>query len=187
MLCGIYKQYLIFFKTIEQNNELEWNNLMAIVRKAEVKDLGFIQQIAKESWNDAYRGLIPEDIQERFLREAYADELMPVRLERTLLLVAENNGELVGFANASQKAGIGNLHAIYLLPDAKGRGIGSQLLERLVAELEPIHEMHVEVEKGNRSGETFYAAKGFKMVDEFAEDLYGHTLITKKMVLELSN
>jgi GNAT superfamily N-acetyltransferase len=160
---------------------------MAIIRKAAVKDLGTIQKIAKESWNDTYRGLIPEDIQERFLGEAYADELMPVRLERTLLLVAENDGKLVGFANASQKEGIGNLHAIYLLPVAKGRGIGSQLLESLFAELGPIREMHVEVEKGNKSGETFYTAKGFKMVAEFTENLYGHTLTTKKMVLELAN
>lgn len=159
---------------------------MAIIRKAAAADFESIQTIASKSWNDTYQGLIPEDIQSRFLSEAYSDEMMPVRLEKTLLLVAEKEGELVGFANASEKAGAAHLHAIYLLPEAKGSGIGTQLLEHLIAELAPVSEIYVEVEKGNKSGETFYAAKGFKEIRVFEEDLYGHTLTTRKMVLSVA-
>lgn len=159
---------------------------MAVTRKATTGDLKSIQTIASKSWNDTYQGLIPEDIQSRFLSEAYSDKMMPVRLEKTLLLVAEQGGELVGFANASGKEGAAYLHAIYLLPKAKGSGIGTQLLEHLIAELGPVHEIHVEVEKGNKSGETFYAAKGFKEIEVFEEDLYGHTLTTRKMVLSVA-
>lgn len=166
--------------------ETEWRKTMAIIRKAATGDLGSIQTIASKSWNDTYRGLIPEDVQSRFLSEAYSDAMMPVRLEKTLLLVADQGEELVGFANASKKVGTAHLHAIYMLPEAKGSGIGTQLLEHLIAELAPVREIYVEVEKGNRSGETFYAAKGFKEIGIYQEDLYGHTLTTRKMVLRVA-
>lgn len=158
---------------------------MVLIRKAKSEDLGEIQKIAKISWNDTYKGLIPEEIQSRFLEEAYSDERMPVRLSRTSLFVAEYDGKLLGFANASQKDGIANLHAIYLLPDAKGQGIGTELLQKLIDEMAPIREIQVEVEKGNSIGEKFYEAKGFDEIGEYAEDLYGHVLTTKKMTLKL--
>lgn len=158
---------------------------MVMIRKAEVEDLGEIQTIAKTSWNHTYSGLIPEEVQSRFLAEAYSDEMMPMRLSRTLLYVAEENGKLIGFANASQKAGIASLHAIYLLPETKGKGTGTKLLQKLLDEMAPIQEIQVEVEKGNTSGERFYEARGFKNIEEYEEDLYGHILRTKKMVLKI--
>lgn len=45
----------------------------------------------------------------------------------------------------------------------------------------------MEVEAGNTSGESFYRAKGFIKEDEYEEELYGHLLHTKKMVLKLSD
>lgn len=46
-------------------------------------------------------------------------------------------------------------------------------------------EIHLEVEKENAIGTTFYKAKGFKIVDEYDDDFDGHILKTVRMELIL--
>ena len=157
--------------------------MKAIVRKAQKKDILAIQQVAKESWHETYRELIPAAIQDQFLKQAYSDEMMAKRIDHSLFLVAESDSNVIGYAAAFQKDGQADLSAIYLLPEAKGNGIGTQLLEGVLEALDGVKELYVEVEKGNNSGETFYEAKGFVLVDEYEDDLFGHALQTKKMVL----
>ena len=139
--------------------------------------------MAKESWHDTYKELIPEAVQNQFLGQAYSDEMMAKRIDHSLFLVAESDSDVIGYAAAFQKEDQADLSAIYLLPDAKGNGIGTQLLEGVLGELDGVKEIYLEVEKGNSSGETFYEAKGFTIVDEYEDDLFGHALLTKKMVL----
>ena len=159
---------------------------MAIqIRKAEIEDISSIQYIAKKSWNDTYKELIPVPIQEKFLKEAYSDEFMIKRVQQSLLMVAEDKVKLVGFANAFIKGNKGELSAIYLLPEVQRQGIGSQLLEAMITKLNDINEIYVEVEKGNLIGERFYEAKGFKLVREYEDDFYGHTLQTKRLILNV--
>lgn len=158
-------------------------HLKAIIRKAQKKDIQAIQHVAKESWHDTYKELIPEAIQDQFLKQAYSDEMMAKRIDHSLFLVAESDSDVIGYAAAFQKDGQADLSAIYLLPDAKSNGIGTQLLDGVLEALDGVKELYVEVEKGNTSGETFYAAKGFSVVDEYEDDLFGHALQTKKMVL----
>ncbi|WKA52833.1 GNAT family N-acetyltransferase [Planococcus liqunii] len=158
-------------------------HLKAIIRKAQKKDIQAIQQVAKESWHETYKELIPAAIQDQFLKQAYSDETMVKRIDHSLFLVAESDSNVIGYAAAFQKDGQADLSAIYLLPEAKGNGIGTQLLEGVLEALDGVKELYVEVEKGNNSGETFYAAKGFVLVDEYEDDLFGYALQTKKMVL----
>ncbi|MBZ5201866.1 GNAT family N-acetyltransferase [Planomicrobium chinense] len=164
-----------YFKGVE--------HLKAVIRKAQKKDIQAIQHVAKESWHDTYKELIPEAIQDQFLEQAYSDEMMAKRIDHSLFLVAENDSDVIGYAAAFQKENEADLSAIYLLPDAKGNGVGTQLLEGVLEALDSVKELYVEVEKGNTSGETFYEAKGFAVVDEYEDDLFGHVLQTKKMVL----
>jgi N-acetylglutamate synthase-like GNAT family acetyltransferase len=154
-----------------------------IIRKAQQEDIKAIQQVAKRSWHDTYQGLIPEQVQDQFLRMAYSDAYMVKRVEQTVCVVAEMDKQVVGFANASQKEDKADLHAIYLLPSAKGNGIGTRLLHALLEEMTGIKQLYVEVEKGNASGEQFYNAKGFTVVNEYEDELFGHKLQTKQLVL----
>lgn len=154
------------------------------IRKATTEDIQMIQGIAKISWNDTYRGLIPEPIQAKFLEKAYSDDFMVKRLQQTLLMVAEVNSDMVGFANAFIDDNAAELSAIYLLPEAQGKGVGTKLLTAIINQLN-VNEISVEVEKGNLVGEKFYEAKGFHVVKEYEDDLFGHTLQTKQMILKL--
>ncbi|WP_088006445.1 GNAT family N-acetyltransferase [Indiicoccus explosivorum] len=156
------------------------------IRKAEQEDIPGIQRTAKISWQNTYRALIPSHVQEQFIENAYSDEMMQKRLERSILIVAEEDGEIIGFANGFTNSEKAELAAIYLLPEVQGRGIGTRLLEAVVLNLDGYQELFVEVEKGNDRGEQFYEAKGFRFVREYEDELFGHKLRTKQLVLPIN-
>ncbi|WP_307892486.1 GNAT family N-acetyltransferase [Bacillus swezeyi] len=157
------------------------------IHKMEKKDIRQVQQVAKASWNHTYEGMIPFDVQEKFLQKAYNDERMQQRLEHSLILVSEADGKIIGFANCSfvREGGEANLAAIYLYPEYQGKGIGTALLEEGIKHLEGVKKLFVEVEKDNRNGKHFYQAKGFEDVSEYEEDFEGHILKTVRMVLNV--
>ena len=160
---------------------------MAIeVRKMTLQDISKVQQVAKISWHHTYEGIIPRHIQDNFLANAYNDENMVRRVERSHAFVALLDEEVVGFANFSYVKVDGNseLAAIYLLPEAQGKGLGTKLLEQGLA-LPNIKAIELSVEKDNASGMNFYLAKGFKQIDSFKEDFAGHEQYTVRMRLDL--
>jgi len=94
-----------------------------------------------ESWRSTYAGIVPDD----YL--AGLDETLRVKLWSewlsgdTAVLVAERGGRVVGFAHAGKireavETCDAELYSLYLLREAQGRGIGSQLLKGMAAVLE---------------------------------------------------
>lgn len=160
---------------------------MVIIRKMHVEDIPQVQDVAKKSWNATYEGIIPFEIQEKFLKVAYNNDRMKQRLERSFLFVAEIDSIVVGFANFSpvNDEGKAELGAIYLYPEYQGKGIGSALLQKGINELEGVVEIYINVERDNEIGKSFYDAKGFQVLKEFDDDFEGHILKTVRMVLNV--
>ena len=112
------------------------------IRAATPEDAPAIAGVHVASWRSAYRGLIDD---------AYLDALTPARrLEMwsswfdvpepdALLLVALEEGEVVGFLEAGRAEGndeaCAEIHALYLLPAWTGKGIGSGLLDAAVGSM----------------------------------------------------
>lgn len=157
------------------------------IRKAEMNDIKFVQQVAKVSWNSTYEGIIPDEIQENFLTAAYSDDMMERRIKNSLFLVAVAEEEIVGFANFSpvREEGEAELGAIYLLPEYQGNAIGTALLQEGIHLLEGVRKVFINVEKENEIGKNFYQAKGFQVFSEFDDDFDGHILKTIRMVLQV--
>ncbi|MED0673985.1 GNAT family N-acetyltransferase [Aneurinibacillus aneurinilyticus] len=157
------------------------------IRKMQKEDIQQVQQVSKASWNYAYEGIIPFEIQESFLKFAYNDEMMQRRLENSFIWIAEVDEKIVGFANFSpvKEDGETELTAIYLNPEHQGKGIGTALLNEGIINLEDAKEIFINVEKDNSIGTTFYKAKGFKVVSEFDDDFNGYILKTVRMVLKV--
>lgn len=160
---------------------------MVIIRTMHVEDIPQVQDVAKKSWNATYEGIIPFEIQEKFLKVAYNNDRMKQRLERSFLFVAEIDSNVVGFANFSPvyDEGKAELGAIYLYPEYQGKGIGSALLQKGINELEGVEEIYINVERDNEIGKSFYDAKGFQVLKEFDDNFEGHILKTVRMVLNV--
>ncbi|MEK4229613.1 GNAT family N-acetyltransferase [Solibacillus sp. FSL H8-0538] len=156
------------------------------IRKMHIDDIKAVQHIAEVSWNRTYDGIIPLTVQNIFLAVAYSEEMLMKRLKMTPFFVVEEHGELIGFANFSpvKENGEIELSAIYILPEAQHKGVGTQLLTYGLANLKP-NRICLNVESENTIGKNFYYAKGFKFIEEFDEDFNGYRLKTTRMALEI--
>ncbi|MCM3164811.1 GNAT family N-acetyltransferase [Metabacillus litoralis] len=156
------------------------------IRKMNEGDIEQVQHVARSSWRTTYNGIIPDSTQENFVATAYSSEMLFKRLNETLFLVAEEEGEIIGFANFTplkdeRKVELG---AIYLYEDYQGKGIGTDLLNAGIQHLNDVKKIYVNVEKENLAGVNFYKSKGFIIETEY-EDLFdGHVLQTVRMVLD---
>lgn len=158
---------------------------MITIREAENADIRYIRDIAIKTWHHTYKGLIPEEAQDKFLAKAYSDEFLKKRIMESIFLVAEQENVVVGFANAFQQDQKAELSAIYIYPEYQGNGIGTKLFNNILSLLDSANKLYVDVEKGNHTGEVFYRSKGFQEVKEYEDNLFGHTFQTKQLILIL--
>ncbi|HEY1627534.1 MAG TPA: GNAT family N-acetyltransferase [Streptosporangiaceae bacterium] len=116
------------------------------VRDARPGDAPAIAEVHVASWRGAYHGLIPQEILDGLDVPARTQRWTRI-IDRTdsargAVLVAEDDGRIIGFANVGQtrdsdaEAGrTGELTAIYLEPSSWGRGAGRSLMEAAVSRL----------------------------------------------------
>lgn len=157
------------------------------IRNMTKGDIASVQAIARKTWDATYEGIIPREVQEKFLNSAYSDERMEYRMNNSHIFIAETSKKVIGFANFSpvNDKGEAELGAIYIYPEYQGAGVGTALLEKGIEGLEGIKKLYVHVEKDNEIGKAFYHAKGFQVIKEFDDDFDGHILKTIQMVLEV--
>ncbi len=94
-------------------------------------------------------------------REEIAANFEPGLLQRRLVLVAENEGAVVGYMTMSPG---GMVPALYLVPAARGQGIGKALLDRAKAESHGI--VNLTVFEPNHAARRFYDREGFSEVPD---------------------
>ncbi|RNF38541.1 GNAT family N-acetyltransferase [Planococcus salinus] len=158
-----------------------------MIRAGTPQDITSVQEIAHISWSDTYEGIIPSQIQKSFLDKSYSAAMVEMRLERTILLLAEHDGEAVGFANFTKvdEDGDAELIAMYLKPEHQRNGYGKQLLHSGLSYLLNGSQLFVYVECENKKGRHFYETNGFELVEEFEELFEGHPLKTAKYVYRM--
>ena len=142
-----------------------------MIRRADVADAGTIARIHVESWNVAYRGIMPADVIKRtdlayrtsFWAERIADREWPVFL-------IEEDGEAVAFCQMistpdadDDPTRVGHITSLHVLPHLRGRGYGRVLLDVVFAELRRrgFSEVTLWVLEGNRKARAFYEGNGF--------------------------
>jgi len=116
---------------------------MTTIRPAFDADADDIRRVARAAWHDAYDALDPDVIDET-IADWYADPLgsalhgwaegVPANdldaIEATLL-VAEQDGAVVGFTQGITMHTTGTMLRLYVHPDVHGEGIGTALYEGL--------------------------------------------------------
>lgn len=159
------------------------------IRKMTVTDIQGVYDVAKITWHDTYQKIIPEDIQDRFIEFAYVDNMLKKRMAQSIFLVAEKDGNVVGFIDIFKKSlgAKAELNALYVLPSEQGKGIGTMLLSEGLKLAGAIDSLLVVVEKENESGRRFYDAKGFRKRKEFEEEFMGWKLNSVEMILHLDH
>ena len=142
---------------------------MVTVRPATAADAPAMGRLVVRAWQAAYRGHMPDAYLDGLRAEdraAYWDGVLRREDLRGVVLVAERDGEVVGFAAAGPSPdpeGAGELFAINLDPDHWGTGAGRALLEAVQAELDRMGfaESVLWVLPGNARARRFYEIAGW--------------------------
>ncbi|USZ70254.1 GNAT family N-acetyltransferase [Natronosalvus halobius] len=140
------------------------------IREATSADSERIRSVAQRSLAESYTHFLDDETIDEAAGNWYGDDLQDaVEREHTVYLVAENDGETVGFSQSElvgENHGIGRIEWIHVDPDHRGSGIGPRLLARtreslLDAGAEQIQGVVLEA---NEVGNEFYATHGFDRV-----------------------
>ena len=145
---------------------------MTTVRAATLADADAIGRIQVDTWRAAYTGLMPEEAIAAFdvaTRQAmWREGLARERRPGSAAFVAERDGAVVGFASVGaargEKAGVGELYAIYVDAASWGTGAGRALIEAAEASLREagFTEAMLWVLEGNERAERFYRTAGWE-------------------------
>ena len=134
--------------------------------------MGAIQRIALASWHAAYDDILGPGTVDSVVEEWYAADGLrgDVTDSRHVFLVAEHEGDVVGFANSCQwgdEDGVAVLARIYVDPGHWNDGIGGTLFARsewLLAE-RGYDRLRLVVFAENDVGVSFYESSGFERVE----------------------
>ncbi len=164
---------------------------MITVRPAQARDVGGIEGVARQTWGATYAGIISPESQQRLLESFYSSSALEeaLRQEKSWFFVAEEEGEVVGYAQfVIQEDGDGQLTRIYVLPEKQRQGMGRLLMEAGIRALgaEGSARLIVQVEQENHGGVQFYRREGFRFERAFSVELLGETLALCEYVLPLS-
>ena len=139
---------------------------MLDIRPATSADLPAVGRVHALSRNAAYAGLLPAEALARVTperQEAVWRERLADAPARSALLVASDDGEVVGFTQGEYRDGVGHLNAIHLLPERHGGDAGQAmhdaLLERFVSW--GCVGATLFVVRGNERAQSFYRRNGW--------------------------
>ena len=145
-----------------------------MIRHAEFADGRRIAQIHVASWQSAYAGLLPDDYlagldSELEQRTAQWEDWLSKDSDHRLILVAEDEQKVVGFAHAGPAGDkdldgkAGELYAIYLDPACRGQGWGSRLMLAIQEYLQAagFGQAALWVMTDNKSARDFYEYLGW--------------------------
>lgn len=140
--------------------------MTVIIRPARSEDAPGVAAVHSASWRATYPGTVPQP---------YLDDMHPEKtVERwreategkhpgAHLLVAEENGKIIGFETygPSREPSFGyagELYAAYFLPEAMGKGLGTAMMKTVVRDLsaQGLNDMIVWVIEANARGRRFY-------------------------------
>ena len=156
-------------------------------------DAEAVAALARASWHAAYDDLLGPETVEATVDEWYDTESLRAGIgetaaaEAACFLVAEDDGELVGYANAGPARDWESdpdepdafFSRLYVAPEHWGEGVGTELTAAVARRLRDAgHErVWLEVFDANERGRGFYESVGFERIGSVTET-FGDTDVT---------
>lgn len=139
-------------------------------RHARSDDVSAIKRIAEETWEADYPEILHRENIDEVVHEWYDDERIRDELsnEDAIIMVAEEDGDVVGFAHGIWARRTGHILRVYVHPDHRGKGFGRELLATVRDALlrRGSDRIQAMVLADNELGNEFYQQAGFEKIDE---------------------
>ncbi len=174
----------------------EYDNQSVVIERAVPDDAEIICDIRDRAWIDAYPnaelGITAEDIKTN--AQGLNGEFVPRRithLKKQLAkedginettFVAKVDGEVVGFIDPStDEQNRRRIGAIYVSPDAQGRGIGGKLMRQVLDWYGGDQDVYLEVVSYNQKAISFYERFGFEKTNSVIPEELGRPDYVKSL------
>ena len=146
-----------------------------VVRPAGIADAEGIARVRIASWRGAYRGIVPDAVLDGYdlaaetatWRDRLRDQAV-VKVSVADLVEPRASPRLVGYvtegpARGDDVAGLGEIWAVYVDPEAQGRGVGRALMDAAVRGLagRGYDEAMLWVFEANAAARGFYERMGW--------------------------
>ncbi len=144
------------------------------VRRAKLKDAADIARVRITAWRQSYGGIVPDELLKKLNIEAdklRVEAALADAASKTLRFVVETDGKITGMgacgrAREAADDKRGEIYAIYLLDEAKGQGIGRNLMCEMAEQLAAngYTSLQLNVLERNAPARRFYEKLGGKLV-----------------------
>ncbi|MFW5918086.1 MAG: GNAT family N-acetyltransferase [Haloferacaceae archaeon] len=152
------------------------------VREATTEDVEAIRAVAIDSLAASYGHALDETLIEAAIDRWYDPEGLAAEIadDESLFVVGLEDGAVVAFAQSyviDRRRTVGQIDWLHVAPDARGRGLGTQLLARLEQELieRGAERLEGRVLEANEDGGEFYERHGFDLVGTREVDIADRT------------
>ncbi|MDR2205958.1 MAG: GNAT family N-acetyltransferase [Flavobacteriaceae bacterium] len=159
------------------------------MKPATEKDISLIQELARKSWKNAYSEILSKAQIDFMLETMYSAKMLNLHIcenPNYRYFLISDNGNFVGFVgfehhyeNLTTK-----LHRIYLLTEAKGKGLGKMSIDFLKNETRKSGDKRIilTVNKNNPV-KNFYEKLGFQIYGEAIFDI-GNGFVMDDFLME---
>lgn len=139
-----------------------------VIRPPVIDDVEAVAQVHVETWREAYRGLMPDELLDSpdmmgKRRRMWSSLITPENHTDHISAIAEQDGAIVGIAlsgpsAAEDRPGERQLFVLYAYAAVHGSGVGQQLLDAVVG---PEERTSLWVADPNPRAQAFYRRNGF--------------------------
>lgn len=149
------------------------------IHEATKGDIEGIRGVARRSWERDYPEILSRETIVETVEEWYAPDRLGFDIDSddAHVILATENGDVIGFAHAVGESGTGTLLRLYVDPDHRDRGVGTRLLEAACGALaeEGCTDVEAMVLEANGPGNAFYRGFGFEPDRESETTIGGDT------------
>lgn len=130
----------------------------------EIKGKAFVHW---KCWQETYPGLVSQEYLDKFTLEKSEERAF---LWRDNILVAKEGDRVIGFVgyggHGPEEPDMGEVFALYVLPEYHGAGVGRQLMDAALEKLAAYPKICLWAVKGNGRAVRFYEKNGFRLTGE---------------------
>ena len=137
-----------------------------VVRAALESDAPSIAAIGRVAFPAVHNDVVGAEFAAAVVEQTYSVEALTTCIRRCTaakdaeFLVAERDGEVIGYLHYDSEGAEPELHRVYVDPDKKRGGVGRALMHELHARLEPGAQYILLVAEANRDAQAFYERQG---------------------------
>ena len=140
-------------------------------KEATENDIPIITALVDRIWRKHYEPIIgPEQVEYMLNKMYHPDNILQQMKDQQHYTLAYDNNTPIGYISVSTKNNKNYfLHKFYVESGERRKGIGSQIFEHLLKNLETLETIELTVNRQNYKAINFYFKKGFviKAVEDF--------------------